>query len=227
MFRSLANFFRGNDWTDGIIARFDEMLELAELNFKLCAAMLVEGRDIDRIRDELYARDREINAREREIRRRIIAHLAASPSEHEIPTAFILTTLVKDAERIGDYVKNLFEVMHVDGAHSFARSQYDPHYDGIRTRLRELFGQVRKAFRYSDKAAAHAAITQSRELMRRCEEEIRKIARSDLPTPVAVALVLTGRHYKRILGHLTNIATSVVMPADRIDYYDEPEEPGR
>jgi phosphate uptake regulator len=43
--------------------------------------------------------------------------------------------------------------------------------------------------------------------------------------PVAVALVLTGRHYKRILAHLTNIATAVVMPADRIDYYDEPQRP--
>ena len=50
-----------------------------------------------------------------------------------------------------------------------------------------------------------------------------KIARGDHPTSVAVALVLTGRFYKRILGHLANIATSVVVPADRVDYYDEPE----
>ena len=50
-----------------------------------------------------------------------------------------------------------------------------------------------------------------------------KIAHGEHPTPVAVALVLTGRFYKRILGHLTNIATSVVVPADRVDYYDEPE----
>jgi phosphate uptake regulator len=225
MFRSLANFFRGHDWTDEVVAAFDEMLELAEQNFRLCADLLVEGEDIDRVRDELYARDREINARERDIRRRIIAHLAASPSEHEIPTAFILTTLVKDAERIGDYVKNLFEVMHVDGTKSFERSVYDPHYDGIRTRVKGLFGRVRKAFRDSDKETARAAITEAREQMRRCEEEIRRIAASNLPVPVAVALVLTGRHYKRILAHLTNIATAVVMPADRIDYYDEPQRP--
>jgi phosphate transport system protein len=223
MFRSLANFFRGDDWTDGIVARFDEMLELAEMNFALCADQLVEGDHVEKIRDELYARDREINSRERAIRRRIIAHLAASPSEHEIPTAFILTTLVKDAERIGDYVKNLFEVMYIDDASSFERQEYDPHYDGIRTRMRQLFAKVRQAFRYSDKTAAHEAIATARETMRHCEVEIHKIAHGTHPTPVAVALVLTGRHYKRILGHLTNIATSVVMPADRIDYYDEPD----
>jgi phosphate uptake regulator len=223
MFRSLANFLRGTDWTEKIVASFDEMLELAEMNFRLCADRLVEGADVDSIRDELYARDREINAREREIRRRIISHLAASPSEHEIPTAFILTTLVKDAERIGDYVKNLFEVMHIDGVHSFSRAEYDPHYDGIRTRLKELFPQTRKAFRQSDKALAHEIITRGRETMRRCEEEIRRIATGTHETPVAVALVLTGRHYKRILAHLVNVATAIVMPADRIDYYDEPE----
>lgn len=224
MFRSLANFFRGDDWTDGIVARFDEMLELAEMNFSLCADKLFEGEHVEKIRDELYARDREINSRERAIRRRIIAHLAASPSEHEIPTAFILTTLVKDAERIGDYVKNLFEVMYHDGKTAYARDEYDAHFDGIRTRLRKLFAQVRQAFRYSDKTAAHEAIATARETMRRCEEEIQKIARGSHSTPVAVALVLTGRHYKRLLGHLTNIATSVVMPADRVDYYDEPED---
>ena len=47
MFRSLANFFRGDDWPDGIVARFDEMLELAEQNFRLCADQLVEGSEID------------------------------------------------------------------------------------------------------------------------------------------------------------------------------------
>ncbi|GJM45003.1 MAG: phosphate transport system regulatory protein PhoU [Gemmatimonadota bacterium] len=224
MFKSLANFFRGEDWTDTVVARFDEMLELAEMNFTLCAEYLVDKENTEKIRDELYARDREINARERQIRRRIISHLAASPSEHEIPTAFILTTLVKDAERIGDYVKNLFEVLKIDGA-SFERDIYDPHYDGIRTQVKGLFGTVRRAFRYSDKEAAHSAIATARETMRRCEVEIAKIAKSDLETHDAVALVLAGRHYKRILAHLTNIATSVVMPADQIDYYDEPRKP--
>jgi len=226
MFKSLANFFRGDDWTDDIVQRFDEMLELAEMNFKLCADRLVEDENVEKIRDELYARDREINSFERDIRRRIISHLAASPSEHEIPTAFILTTLVKDAERIGDYVKNLFEVLLIDG-HGFDREVYDPHYDGIRTQVKGLFSSVRTAFRDSDKEAARAAITAARETMRRCEVEIQKIANGNQPVKVAVALTLAGRHYKRILAHLSNIATAVVMPADRIDYYDEPAEPGR
>ena len=149
MLKSLADFFRGVDWTESAVESFDEMLEIAERNFVLCADHLVGADDASAIRDELYDRDRDINARERDIRRRVISHLAASPSE------------------------------------------------------------------------AHEAIAIGRETMRHCENAIREIAYSEGPVSQAVALVLIGRHYKRICAHLVNIATSVVMPADSLDYYDE------
>ena len=47
MLRSLAQFFRGGDWTKDIVERFDEMLALAEENFRLCADHLVEASDIE------------------------------------------------------------------------------------------------------------------------------------------------------------------------------------
>ncbi|MFQ5768402.1 MAG: PhoU domain-containing protein [Acidobacteriota bacterium] len=226
MFKSIANFFRGADWTDGIIERFDTMLGLAEENFKLCADHLVDADDIEKIRDDIYSRDRKINSMERDLRRRVISHFAACPSEHEIPTAFILTTLVKDAERIGDYVKNLYEVHQIHGETGFQRKLYDVYYDGIRTQVKQLFSAVRQAFRNSSAEEAHAAIAAGRETMRRCESAIRAIAAGGHSVPESIALVLAGRHYKRILAHLVNIATSVVMPADRVDYYDEMEAPG-
>jgi phosphate uptake regulator len=224
MFKSLANFFRGVDWTESLVESFDEMLALAETNFALCADHLVDADDIDSIRQEIYRRDREINSRERKLRRRIIAYLATRPSEHDIPTAFILTTLVKDAERIGDYVKNLYEVPSIHGDSGFDRAAYDRYYDGVRTQVRELFAKTRACFRESDPELAHTVIGEARDCMRGCETAIREIAAGEHSVPEAVALVLTGRHYKRILAHLTNIATSVVVPADRLDFYDEVPE---
>ena len=47
---------------------------------------------------------------------------------------------------------------------------------------------------------------------------------SDLPTRDAVCLVLVLRFYKRLVAHMSNIATTVVMPVDMIDFYDEPGE---
>jgi hypothetical protein len=34
---------------------------------------------------------------------------------------------------------------------------------------------------------------------------------------------VTYRYLKRVLAHSMNIITSVVMPLDRLDYYDEDE----
>jgi phosphate uptake regulator len=218
MLKSIADFFRGVDWTDSAIESFDEMLEIAERNFVLCADHLVGAEDAGAIRDEIYDRDRDINSRERDIRRRVISHLAASPSEHEIPTALVLTSLVKDAERIGDYVKNLYEVHLI---HEVDREVYDRYYDGIRTQMKDLFRTVRESFRESNPSKAHPSISVGRETMRHCENAIRDIATSEGSVPQAIALVLIGRHYKRICAHLVNIATSVVMPADSLDYYDE------
>ena len=218
-----SDFFRREDWTKTIVGKFDTMVGLAEENFRLCVDRLVASSDVHSIRDELYARDREINAMERDIRRRIITHLAASPSEHEIPLAFVLTSVVKDVERLGDYVKNLYEVHDVYGS-SFDRSLYDPYYDGVRTAIKGLFVDVRKAFRDTDEATAHASIESARELMVRCDQTIHQIANEGKHTvQEAVALVLVARHYKRILAHLVNISTAVVMPADKLDYYDEPD----
>ncbi|MEZ5065770.1 MAG: phosphate uptake regulator PhoU [bacterium] len=227
MFKSLLSFMAGHDWTKEIVESFDEMVGLAEKNFGLCADHLLTPENAAAIRDELYARDREINEHERTIRRRVITHIAARPSEHEIPTAIVLTSLVKDAERIGDYVKNLYEVHRIHDD-VLTRESYDRHFDGIRTTVKKLFADVRKSFRDGNAEAARDAITRGRETMRRCEAEIREIAATEKSVPVAVALVLIGRHLKRIVAHLVNIATAVVVPADRIDYYDERglEDPG-
>ena len=39
----------------------------------------------------------------------------------------------------------------------------------------------------------------------------------------AVCMVLMLRFYKRLVAHMSNIASTVVMPVDMIDYYDESE----
>jgi len=42
-----------------------------------------------------------------------------------------------------------------------------------------------------------------------------------LPVNQAVCIALTARHLKRIVAHLVNIATSVILPLSDLDYYDE------
>jgi hypothetical protein len=44
---------------------------------------------------------------------------------------------------------------------------------------------------------------------------------SYIPSTVGVPKALLFRHLKRITAHLMNVLTAVVMPFDRLDYWDE------
>jgi len=58
---------------------------------------------------ELYERDIEINQAERSIRKQIVEHLTFQPGQG-VNQSLVLMSIVKDAERIGDYCKNIVEV---------------------------------------------------------------------------------------------------------------------
>ena len=47
------------------------------------------------------------------------------------------------------------------------------------------------------------------------------LAKSDFTATETTSLVLLTRFYKRVSGHLLNVASSVIMPLHKIDFYDE------
>ena len=62
----------------------------------------------------------------------------------------------------------------------------------------------------------------ARSLGVQAEQAIREVTLSKMEVCDAVCLVLILRFYKRITAHLSNICTTVVMPVDLLDFYDEP-----
>ena len=134
-------------------------------------------------------------------------------------------SVIKDAERIGDYCKNINEV---NDYHHLG----DDRNDLVRD-LRELdqevegtFQRVAKTFRESDEKSAQELIEREREVAKRCDDLLHRILKADnLSIPQAVAIALIARYLKRVAAHLGNIATSVVMPIHKLDYYDEDHLP--
>ena len=92
---------------------------------------------------------------------------------------------------------------------------------GLLTDIEALFEPVVVATMNSDKVQAERAVTDGRALAARCGELIDALLCDELTTREAVLLALVSRYLKRIALHLTNIASSVVMPLHRLDYYDE------
>ena len=110
MFKNIIDAFRGGDALSGMVQQFDQMLGKAEWVFSQTSPQTVSAADVQRIREEIYTNDAQINALERAIRYRILTHLTINPGE-DASTCMMLMVVIKDAERIGDYCKNIFEVL--------------------------------------------------------------------------------------------------------------------
>ncbi len=65
----------------------------------------------------------------------------------------------------------------------------------------------------------------ARNLAKKCDAMISDLMEDELPTRDAVLLTLLARYLKRVSLHLSNIASSVVMPLHRLDYFDEEGTP--
>lgn len=221
MFGSIRDLFRKDNWSQGTSSRVGEMLDLCVSMNKFVYRVLIEGMDDSQAQAKLYDRDRRVNVLEREVRRSVVTHLALEPDPKDIPTALIFMNAVKDAERIGDYIKNIYDVATDLMPDSPDRGLYKTSLKPFADPMRDLILETAETFRISDETRARAVIEKARTHSQALEERIAEIARGDLQTSDAVCLVLVMRFYKRIFSHLSNIATTVCMPVDRMDFFDE------
>jgi phosphate uptake regulator len=219
MFQNLLQFWRGKDFLSQVLDEFKKMLDDTHQMFNSVCCRLIDNKEDSFLKDNIYSLDKKVNNLEKDIRKRIIEHLAIQPSV-DLPTSLLLMSVVKDAERLGDYAKNLFEVTDILNG-SLDKEKYRQFFDDIGEDLEKLFNITKEAFIDSDEKQAASAWNFETKIARRCEEIIVKLANSDLPVNTAVAFTLIARYYKRIAAHLTNIATSVIVPLDQLDYFRE------
>ena len=221
MFKNLLQFWKGKDFISSVLKEFETMMVDAEDMFKSVKDKLIEGKTKDGLKDKIYAVDRRINELEKSIRTRIVEHLALQPSV-DVSVCLVLMSVVKDAERLGDYAKNLFEVSELL-AKPLDRELFRRYFDKTDERLITLAEKTRSAFIKSDEQLAREIQVLEREIVLRCEEAIKKLAADDLPSNISVCFTLIARYCKRIAVHLVNIGTSVILPVNELDFYDENE----
>ena len=224
MFRSLIDFWKGRDFLEQVLSDFSKMLIDSEEIFRMVMDALQTGGEAQPLGDRIYEIDRQINEREIAIRRLVVEHMAVQPHA-DLHFSLVLMSVVKDAERLGDYVKNLFEVfeLHDGPIHSALLEKY---FGELPADVGELFKRTHEAFVNSNEAMARRVIGDHRQTEKRCNEVLAEVSRDEsLSVNDAVCLAMLARFLKRIAAHLGNIATSVVMPVDRLDYFDERRTP--
>jgi len=222
-FKSLLDLFKEDNWSNKLVGGITEILELAAAMFAHTSAVIVDGAPDTDPQVNIYDRDQRINKLERKIRRRVVSRLSVGNDARDVPSALIFMNVVKDGERLGDYIKNLHEVAEMMPENP-DRELYRKWLAGSTAAITGLFQTTRDGFVGSDEALAGQVIKTAKAAGREMETAIRDITDSDLATRDAVCLVLVLRFYKRLVAHMSNIATTVVMPLDLIDFYDEPED---
>ena len=219
MIKEILAFWRHHSLLSEAVDEFHEMLDSLNDMFKSTMDFIWNYEE-GKTGREIHKRDRRINKTERRIRMRLVEQLSINP-EGSANQCLVLMSIAKDAERIGDYCKNLLEVVEHYGK-PFEDSRDVEELKDIEKEVLELLGMTTECLKAESVELAKSVHTKQRDLGRRCEAFILQFysnQRSDVPA--AVSYVLIARFFKRVIKHLGNIASSVSMPVHKLDYFDK------
>ncbi len=194
---------------------FGQMLDAGRHMFDTAANAFLGGTDLEVIRKGLFKTDKRINRAERQIRREIVVH-ASVHGATEFPACLVLMSIVKDAERVGDYGKNLFDLAEL--APRTPEGEHRETLVGLKDRISNLMAGCREVFDSQNKDAATALIVDAKQIEDFCDERIRVLVQGNDSGDMAPAYVLAYRYFKRITSHVRNIASSVVQPVHKLDF---------
>jgi phosphate uptake regulator len=173
---------------------------------------------------DIYEKDQMVNRYEQEVRRKVLKHLAITGGVNIIP-GLILTSIVIDIERIGDYTKNITELA-VAHPERLKCGSYEDDVRKIESAVTEIFDRIVPTLKSSDKATARALVSNNWWVRKLCDEidlDLIKEKDNSLSSGDAVSIALYVRYLKRIGAHLMNILSSVVNPFERIGFREEGE----
>ena len=205
----------GTAGLDRMRTEFGQMLDAGRHVFDTAANAFLGGTDVEVIRKDLFKTDKRINRSERRIRREIVVH-ASVHGAIQFPACLVLMSIVKDAERVGDYGKNLFDLTELA-----PRAPEGEHRDSLiqlKDRISRMMAACREVFDSNDKEAATQLIVEAKQIEDACDEKVRGVVQHGPADAMAPTYVLAYRYLKRITSHVRNIASSVVQPLHKLDF---------
>ena len=108
MFKQIFELFKSDSLYEQALQECHEMLEIDRQMFNESINTLRNSDTAD-IPIDIYAMDRKINRFERDVRRKVMTHLAVGGKD-DLGSGLILVSVVIDIERIGDYTKNIYDL---------------------------------------------------------------------------------------------------------------------
>ena len=221
MFKQIFNLFKSDSLYHQALEECYEMLDI-DLEMFQESINVLRNKDDSESSFDIAKTDVKINKFERSVRRKVMTHLAVSGNE-DLGSGLILTSVVIDIERIGDYTKNIYDLSKF----------YSKRLNGaeLEKDLKEVEDNVIDLFQSSIKAFKDQDITLARQLMKDYKENISKQSdkitndiisgKMNLEADTATAIAMYSRYLKRIAAHSRNLISSIVNPFERIGYKEQ------
>ncbi len=210
---------RGSSQIEVIEQQIGDMLATTHETFTLAMDSLLRATDPAEVGQRLRKADKTVNKVERTIRRELVVHAGVHGPSADSPLLFVYMSISKDIERVGDINKDLWDL----AAAGVDLRQFDEHgeFAGYSEQIQGLITETARVFAERDAETAARLLNQTDELKDRFDDSVVLQLTSTRPASEAVARALLYRYLKRIVAHLMNVMTAVVMPLDRLDYWDE------
>ena len=217
----VMSFFRSDEGgISQIESQVQRMIADARHTFDL-AMNAVTGGAVETVADEVRRTDRQINVTEIEIRRELLVHISVHGTA-DAAEMLVFMNMIKDLERIGDYNKNIFDLA-LEGV-SFSGAEDLEQILGFRDELSSRIVLMGEILDTRDEDRARAYIERGDHLRREFDGLVNELVHATAPALVAVPRALLYRFLKRVAAHCANVVTAVVMPVDRLDYFDEDDD---
>jgi phosphate uptake regulator len=214
----LLEIFRSGDPMKVVADEFMTMLKITHEMGQIVHPHVFDSSLSLDSRKRIMELDVKVNKLERSVRKRVISHLTMNRTH--IPYCVLLMSLVKDAERIGDYVKNISEVAELGGGTIPTGPLRDELADLINIAM-QLFHETPLVIAGQDREHAAELLRIKVGASKRSDKLLVELSKSNLNAAETTSMVLLTRFHKRLASHLGNILTSVVMPVHKVDFVDE------
>ena len=217
----VMSFFRSDEGgISQIESQVQRMIADARHTFDL-AMNAVTGGAVETVADEVRRTDRQINVTEIEIRRELLVHISVHGAA-DAGEMLVFMNMIKDLERIGDYNKNIFDLA-LEGV-TFSEADDLEKILGFRDELSSRIALMGEILDTRDEERARAYIERGDQLRREFDGLVNELVHATVPALAAVPRALLYRFLKRVAAHCSNVVTAVVMPVDRLDYFDEDDD---
>ncbi len=221
----VLQFFRssGHDPIEEIEAILVGMLRDAHVVYQTATEAVFGAGKSKEAKATVKGTDKQINRGQEQVRQMLMVHGAVQGNlGTDLPVMLAYMSVVKDVERVGDYAKNLYDLARY-GADLTVGPDAD-RLEETRSSVGAMIDEAADIFESVDLDAARSFLARGDDFLDRCDDEVKAAHASQGAVSDAVARALFYRFEKRIAAHLMNLVSSLVLPVDELDYYDEDKD---